>query len=74
MIFASQYEENLYVLECSAQEVSYHTTWEPVFRSIADSVQFRDAVHPNVNGEYRDFTQDKRLKLYGNSPIDHYYY
>lgn len=73
-ILASQHKENLYILECSSQEVSFEDKWEKTFRAIASSVSFSDAVAAQPQGQYRDFLKDKKLKIHGQSPIDHYYY
>lgn len=77
IIYASQYQNNLYIFECSAQEVSFHedpARWEAIFRNIASTVDFRPSSADRKTGEYRDFLSDTPIKIHGNRPTDHAYY
>lgn len=52
--FVSLYRDTAYIAECSALKGAYEK-WNPVFRSIIKSVDFRKAVHELPTGHYRNF-------------------
>lgn len=54
MLFASLYNGNLYILECSSHEDAF-STWQPLFLSIAKSVDFKQTHTIYPYGYYRNF-------------------
>lgn len=52
--FVSLYRDKVYIVECSALKGAYEK-WNPVFRSVIKSVDFRKAVHELPTGHYRNF-------------------
>ena len=64
--FASLYNNVLYTVECSAVESSYHK-WHNSFLSFIKSVDFHNRTNFALAGHYRDFINDKTLKVRGPS-------
>ncbi len=62
--FASQYKNKVYNVECSAQESAYHK-WHGKFLSFVKAVDFEQGTNFAISGYYRDFLQDKTLKVRG---------
>lgn len=54
IMFASLYNNNAYILECSAEKHSYHK-WHNSFLSVVKSVNFRKEINEAKNGYYRNF-------------------
>jgi hypothetical protein len=64
MMFASVYNDHLYVLECSSHEDAF-AQWQNMFRSVAHTVDFRKEPHELYTGNYRNFLTDKPIMLKG---------
>ncbi len=64
--FASLYNNVLYTVECSALESAYHK-WHKPFLSFIKSVDFHNRTNFALAGHYRDFINDKTLKVRGPS-------
>lgn len=62
LMFASLFNNHLYILECSAQ-ASFYPEWKKDFLNIASSVDFMKGEHELLNGYYRDFMQDPRQRF-----------
>jgi hypothetical protein len=62
IMFASVYNGNLYVLECSSH-VDAFTDWYKMFRSVAHTVDFRKENHELAVGNYRNFLEDDPILL-----------
>jgi len=62
--FASHYRNNIYTIECSAEASAYHK-WHDAFLSVIKSVDFYQGTNFALNGYYRDFINDKTLKVRG---------
>jgi hypothetical protein len=73
LMFASLYNNTLYVLDCSAEASAYHK-WHDSFLSVAKSVDFRKEIHELPNGDYRTFWKDPKLKIHGLRDVDAVYY
>lgn len=73
MVFASLYENNVYILECSAREEHY-ARWYPGFIQIAQSVDFKKTDHERIIGNYRNFIDDADIRVHGRKPQDLYIY
>lgn len=71
--FASYYNNNIYTIECSAEQ-SVYDRWEPVFKSIINSVEFKKTTNHDYTGYYRDFLADKPLKIRGRTVLDDTYH
>jgi hypothetical protein len=52
--FVALYRDAAYIAECSALRGAY-PTWDPVFRSIVKSIDFRKISHELPTGHYRNF-------------------
>ncbi|MGH1403398.1 MAG: hypothetical protein ACRBDL_04080 [Alphaproteobacteria bacterium] len=70
LMFASLYHDQLYVLECSAEESVYHR-WRPTFLSVAKSMNFKKVTHERMQGHYRDFTKEE-VEVQGPNQLDVY--
>lgn len=57
VMFASLYNDTMYIVECSALSNAYDT-WNNDFQSIIKSIDFRKAYHERVIGEYDDFLKN----------------
>jgi len=62
LMFASLYNGDLFILECSAHRDAFHE-WKGLFLSIADSIDFQKAHHEIKTGNYRDFMEDDRIQF-----------
>jgi hypothetical protein len=66
ILFASLYRDTLYVVECSALAHGYKN-WEPDFRGIIKSVDFKKAYHELPTGEYENFLKDAEAYFWAQS-------
>lgn len=66
IMFASLYNDKLYVVECSALNHAYDR-WGYVFRGIIKSVDFKKAYHELPTGEYANFLQDAELYFWSQT-------
>ena len=73
LMFASIYNDKAFVVECSAEEQAYDK-WYNSFLSVAKSVNFRKEIHEFPSGHYRDFPNDKAVRIEGARPVDVTYY
>ena len=64
LVFVSHYANKVYVVECAAQE-DYFVKWKPAFLSFVKSINFDVHGAQLPRGNYRDFTGDGSLKIYG---------
>ncbi len=71
LMAAAPYYDKLYILECSSSADSF-ARWAPGFANIMRSVDFEKIIHDHMNGEYRSFTCDPRLRIHGRMPQDMY--
>ncbi|MCM2344606.1 MAG: hypothetical protein NDJ24_08600 [Alphaproteobacteria bacterium] len=62
VLFASLYNNRVYVLDCSAHKDAYDQ-WKEQFLSIAKSIDFKKANHELMTGNYRNFMNDGRMLL-----------
>ncbi len=54
IMFASLYNDRLYIVECSALNHAYEE-WAPMFQSIVKSIDFKKAYHELKIGDYANF-------------------
>ncbi|MCB1530053.1 MAG: hypothetical protein KDJ42_03475 [Alphaproteobacteria bacterium] len=54
LMFASLYNDKLYILECSTLNHAYED-WRVIFQSIVKSIDFKKAYNENVTGYYANF-------------------
>ncbi|MCC7305808.1 MAG: hypothetical protein IT558_06065 [Alphaproteobacteria bacterium] len=73
IMFASVYNDKAFVLECSA-EASVYEKWMRPFLSVVKSVDFRTEYSTRLNGYYRPFQYDGRIKIHNRRDIDLYVY
>ena len=66
--FASLYNNNAYIVECSAEKVGF-ARWYHSFLSVVKSVDFQKEIHEHTTGYYRDFLSPK-LRIQGERKID----
>lgn len=64
MAYGGVYHDHSYVFECSSTAESY-ANWEKYFLSVLKSVDMRPEYMTSVNGNYRDFQNDPKLKIHG---------
>ena len=57
IMFASLYYDTLYTVECSTLNGAYDE-WNPIFRSIIKSVDFKKTYHEHATGEYANFLKE----------------
>lgn len=57
LMTASLYDGKAYIVECSSLAGAYGR-WEPMFRSLIKSVDFKKTLHEIPSGHYRSFLQD----------------
>jgi hypothetical protein len=69
IMFASLYRDTLYVIECSALAHGYQN-WEPDFKGIIKSVDFKKAYHELPTGEYENFLKDAEAYFWAQSGPD----
>jgi len=60
LMFVSLYDDDAYVIECSAHEESF-ASWKSIFLSIAGSVNFQQVDHIPAAGYYRNFLGDAKI-------------
>lgn len=60
IMFASLYNDKLYVVECSALNHAYER-WALDFKSVIKSVDFKKAYHELPHGEYANFLKNSEL-------------
>lgn len=70
--FASLYGENLYKVECSAQEAAY-SKWHSSFLSFMRGVNLLPPPNHAVNGYYRNFIGDSDLHVKGDTVFNDTY-
>ncbi len=73
LAYATVYNDTAYVLECSA-EASVFQKWYHPFLSVLKSVDMRDEYATTVNGHYRDFQNDGKLRIHGEKDVDLFIY
>lgn len=73
LAFVSNYRNKVYHVECSAEE-SVYPRWHNAFLNVIKSVDFHDGTNFAITGYYRDFLQDKTLKVRGPHVFDDTYY
>lgn len=73
LMFVSLYRDKAYLLECSAEQAAYEK-WFHSFLAVAKSVDFRKEIHEFPAGNYRDFIQDKPVRIQNERDIDVVYY
>lgn len=69
IMFASLYNDKLYILECSSLSHAYER-WAGQFQDIVKSVDFKKAYHEKVTGEYADFLNDAQLYFWSQTGPD----
>lgn len=57
IMFASLYNDKVYILECSALDHAFDD-WRYAFQSIVKSVDFKQAYHELPTGDYADFLKN----------------
>lgn len=60
LMLVSHYADRVYVTECSAHADAFDL-WQPIFLSVAKSVDFRKVHHETTVGHYRNFLNDPNL-------------
>jgi ABC-type long-subunit fatty acid transport system fused permease/ATPase subunit len=68
LMFVSLYNNKAYIIECSAEQSSYHK-WHNSFLSVVKSVDFRKEVNEAKNGYYRNF-YGNMMSIRGPRKID----
>jgi hypothetical protein len=71
IMYAGVYNDKAYIYECSA-EVQAFEGWYHPFLSVLKSVDMRHEYATEVNGHYRAFQGDRKLKIFGAKPQDLY--
>lgn len=66
IMFASLYNDKLYVVECSAMAHGYER-WDANFRGIIKSVDFKKAYHELPTGEYANFLDEAEMYFWSPS-------
>ncbi len=66
IMFASLYNDTLYIVECSALSHGYER-WENDFRGIIKSVDFKKAFHELPTGEYANFLKDAEMYFWAQT-------
>ncbi len=69
IMFASLYNDKLYVLECSSLAHGYER-WEANFRGIIKSVDFKKAYHELPTGDYANFLDEAEMYFWSPSGPD----
>jgi hypothetical protein len=69
IMFASLYNDKLYILECSSLNHAYEA-WAPMFQSIVKSVDFKKAYHELPIGEYANFLKGADLYFWSQTGPD----
>lgn len=71
LMFASLYHDQLYVVDCSAEE-SVYQKWRQAFFGIVKSIDFKKVTHEHSNGHYRNFGGDADVEVNGPKEMDKY--
>lgn len=71
IMLASLYHDQLYVVDCSAEE-SVYLKWRPAFLGIIKSVDFDPVVYEPIHGHYRHFDEDAPVIIEGPKSLDVY--
>jgi hypothetical protein len=66
LMFASLYYKTLYVVECSTLEGAY-AMWEPDFRSIIKSIDFKKIYNERKTGHYANFLREADLYFWSQT-------
>lgn len=69
IMFASLYNDKLYVVECSALNHAYEK-WAADFRGIIKSVDFKKAYHEVPTGEYQNFLNNAETYFWAQTAPD----
>ena len=69
IMFVSLYENNAFIIDCSAQKAAYEK-WRPSFLSFIKSIEFTPITTPFRSGYYRNFMGDQPLQIRGASEHD----
>lgn len=69
IMFASLYNDKMYVVECSALAHGYEQ-WELDFRGIIKSIDFKKAFHELPTGEYANFLKEAELFFWSQTGPD----
>lgn len=69
LMFASLYNDKLYILECSALNHAYDE-WAMMFQSVVKSVDFKKAHHEFPIGEYANFLKGADLYFWSQTGPD----
>lgn len=69
IMFASLYNDKLYILECSSLNHAYER-WAPMFQSIVKSVDFKKAYHELKIGDYANFLKGADLYFWSQTGPD----
>ncbi|PZQ45528.1 MAG: hypothetical protein DI551_07100 [Micavibrio aeruginosavorus] len=69
IMFASLYNDKLYVVECSALAHGYER-WEADFKGIIKSIDFKKAYHELPTGEYANFLDDAETYFWSQTGPD----
>lgn len=64
IMFASLYNDKLYVVECSSLNHAYER-WAADFKGVIKSVDFKKAYHELPHGEYANFLNEAELYFWG---------
>lgn len=66
IMFASLYNDTLYIIECSSLNHAYGR-WENNFRSIIKSIDFKKAYHQWPIGDYNDFMMGAQINFWAQT-------
>ena len=66
LMFASLYNDTLYIVECSALNHAYDK-WDSNFRSIIKSIDFKKAYHRLPQGDYANFLKEADLYFWAQT-------
>lgn len=62
-----------YIFECNADH-KYYDRWHLRFLNILSQIEINNQAAKSVHGKYRDFTQDRTIRINRTREIDAYYY
>lgn len=71
VMFASVYRNQMFAVECSAEETVYYK-WKPAFLSIVKSLDFTDKRQKTPQGSYRGFLGDEPTNVLGPTELENY--
>lgn len=69
IMFASLYNDKLYVVECSTLNHAYER-WNANFRSIIKSIDFKKMYHEHMTGDYANFLEKRDKYFWQKSQPD----